>query len=91
MTTHLVIADPETLDKIADNADNLATDYDSPNYDKWDIDTHDTWLFRTPEQMALIVPPIPGILCDVCYWQGPPVDGILPLIAACDLLGVDEL
>jgi hypothetical protein len=49
MTTHLVIADQDTLDTITDNADWLATNWDSTDlYNMWHIETHDTWLFRTP-------------------------------------------
>jgi len=96
MTTHLVIADQDTIDKIADNADDLATDWDSDNYDYWHIETHDTWMFRTDSSVG----PAAVVAADFVYrnWKWPVPDCVnpeaiyrLPLIAACDLLGVDEL
>lgn len=75
MTTHLVIADIDTLDRIADHAD--------------DIETRDTWLFRTPHQVWVM--DMTGGWDGRIYGPHLAFPESLPLIAACDLLGVDEL
>lgn len=86
---NLVIADPDTLDRIADQADDLATDWDSGNYDYWHIETRDTWLFRTPHQVWAM--DMSGGWDGRIYGPHLAFPESLPLIAACDLLGVDEL
>ena len=95
MTTHLVIADQDTIDAITDHAEDLASDWPADGNagegDWWHIQTHDTWLFRTWDAVTTV-----DLLADFRYWPiGMPTRIVAerdyPLIAACDLLGVDEL
>ena len=85
MTTHLIIADRGTLDAIQDQADDLTYVDDS-----WDdmvhLNTDECWLFRTPNDS---VPAIDDV--GFIFGLDMGVGNSLPLIAACDLLGVDEI
>jgi len=103
MTTHLVIADRETLDRFVDNAEDLAYIGDSWD-DLYHLETGDTWLICVPAAAQLD----PGSVT-FAYTDGncanpdalasmlggdrdnPWYSRHLPLAAACDLLGVDEL
>lgn len=83
MTTHLVIADLGTLPRLTASR-KLHHTMDGSRH----IDTGDRWIFR--EEGDLLP------FADFYYIGGssfglPDHAGILPLIAACDLLGVDEL
>lgn len=96
MTTHLVIADVDTLTRLLRAAKkSLDIDlYAAATLGSWlpwrHKDTGDEWHFR-PDHVASLP------AADLYYVQGGSfglpldVDRILPLIAACDLLGVDEL
>ena len=91
MKTHLVIADQDTIDALAvesaENPDVLHVNHREAylNGDRW---LFRTWAGVTPGEFAA---------ADHIYRDGPPIrtgnplDDMLPLIAACDLLGVDEL
>lgn len=112
MTTHLVIADDETLGRIT-SANGKHSPLARRVHPTDDLDaqgsgdyTHlvtcDTWLFRTPDDDTL------ALTCDFVYpasvmgaiagsralrhhRAGDRQRRILPLIAACDLLGIEEL
>ena len=99
MTTHLVIADDETLDRLVDYA-TLEIEFVEVN--EYHAPNGDRWLFRTPDDDTL------ALTCDFVYpasvmgaiagsralrhhRAGDRQRRILPLIAACDLLGIEEL
>lgn len=95
MTAHLVIADVDTIVALEQSDPLIWECYhadrrcDCPMTNKL---TGDTWLFRTPEAVATR-----DARADWVYVVGTyPVTQlisptILPLIAACDLLGIEEL
>ena len=104
MTTHLVIADIDTL-RILLASERLVPLMGARRDERGrvfrHVETGDTWLFRTPDDSV-------ADACDLVYAQsvmgavagskalrhhraGDRQRRILPLIAACDLLGVDEL
>lgn len=105
MTTHLVIADVDTIVALEQSDPLIWECYhadrrcDCPMTNKL---TGDTWLFRTPDDDTL------ALTCDFVYpasvmgaiagsralrhhRAGDRQRRILPLIAACDLLGIEEL
>jgi len=102
MTTHLIIADDVTLDRMFEQADEKL-DYGDRDNVLCDAETGDTWHFVTPTGPRVDIPKCDfaykadhsitafGILYRALRHHEHPVDRILPLIAACDLLGVDEL
>lgn len=91
--THLVIADVRTLNRLLSATNKLVVIHDRSVplggwFDWQHVDTGELWAFRTWGD----IPPA----TDFYYFDGGsfglPDDGrVLPLIAACDLLGVDEL
>jgi hypothetical protein len=91
VTTHLVIADVPTLDRILRATDQLELRemHDVPlgGWLVWrHTETGERWLFRPPEAEVPDVENVGFIFGLDCG-----VANSLPLIAACDLLGVDEL
>lgn len=117
MTTHLVIADDDTLLRLQRATRTLVPSMGAHRDDRGrsfrHVDTGDRWLFRTydsaPDPNDCRAHKVYGLRVDFLYladdrpfavlvpfgWtlmrHDYPVTRILPLIAACDLLGVDEL
>lgn len=90
MTTHLVIADVDTLDRLLRATDRLMIVTHGVPLGGWmswrHVDTGELWAFRA---WGDVPPAAEFYYCDGSSFGLPA--GVLPLIAACDLLGVDEL
>lgn len=94
MTTHLVIADVPTLNRIMRSDRIEVVRDDTVPLGGWlpwvHRETGDTWLFRTPETVKT-TPSVADIVYRTGYHFNVASRSILPLIAACDLLGIEEL